>query len=354
MSETTEIALLPDPITPAIFQEAGRLDAILAEIKAKVDAFEVDATTASGRKDATSFAYKITRSKTALDEAGAKLVEEAKKTVAEVDAERRRVRGAMDAMRDTVRAPIERWEAQEAERVARLNERLAALAAPNVFGWAAADIKRVLIEAEGVRLDTSWQERFDDAKAAKEALVAFLTERLEEARAREEAAAELDRLRQAAAERLKADQEAEVARRAAEKAAEREKAEQERQNREEAARAAAVEAAREQAKREEAEKVAQAEARQRHAEQQAEEAKAAAARAAEEATQREKIRAAQAMEAVRAKEEAMLAQKRRQAALRKAIAAGLEAEVTGLSAGAADAVAAAIIAGKIPHVKVTL
>ena len=61
-------------------------------VKAEIDAFEPNLATASSRKEIASLAYKVTRTKTAIDNAGKKLNEDARAKINAVDAQRRKVR----------------------------------------------------------------------------------------------------------------------------------------------------------------------------------------------------------------------------------------------------------------------
>ena len=73
-------------------------------------------------------AYKVARSKTALDEQGKELVGAIKKQSGEIDAERKRVRDELDALKDEVRKPLTDWENAEKERVAAQEAALAEIA----------------------------------------------------------------------------------------------------------------------------------------------------------------------------------------------------------------------------------
>lgn len=344
MTETTEIALLGWPVTPALYQEEGGIDRALNEIAARVSAFVPDVTTAAGRAEVTSFAYKITRSKTALDDAGKALVEEAKRQVGVVDAARKRVRDTLDGYRDQVKAPLAAWEEAERQRVAALEQKLAALKMVDTHGLSAHEIGQHRDIVKRAVIDASWDEYYDLARAQQAETVNLLTERYEAAAKAEADAAELAELRRQAAEKLEAEQKAERARVAAEQKAERDKAAAE-------ALAAAEEKARLRAKEEEAEKVAQAEARARAAERQAKEAAAQAERAAAQAVEQEKQRAAMVAQRQAAEDERKLAQKRQRAKIKAAI---LEALMPVVMTGNPDEIAEAILTGKIPHVKVVL
>jgi hypothetical protein len=125
--QSTALAIPAGNDLAVMFRAADGLDPIIARIEAEVRSHVPDLTTAKGRKEIASLAHKVSRSKTALDDAGKALNEEARAQINAVDAERRKVRDRLDALRDEARAPLDKWEADEAARVDALKSRLARL-----------------------------------------------------------------------------------------------------------------------------------------------------------------------------------------------------------------------------------
>lgn len=99
----------------ALYTEGG-MEKILTEIEAKVKTFTPDVSTEESRKEITSFAYKITRSKTLLDDLGKELVAEKKKEVKKVDVVRKHARDFCDDLKAGVRKPLDEWEAEDKKR----------------------------------------------------------------------------------------------------------------------------------------------------------------------------------------------------------------------------------------------
>jgi len=97
-----------------VFSAPNGLDPFLAQIRAEIDAFVPDVSTKKGRDAIASMAYKVAKSKTALDGLGKELVAELKQIPALIDAERKRMRDILDAWRDEVRKPVDDWEAEQA------------------------------------------------------------------------------------------------------------------------------------------------------------------------------------------------------------------------------------------------
>lgn len=194
---TAETALtLPEASKlPGLFQR-GEIDTILERIEEEALAIAPDLGTAKGRKEVVSLAHKVARSKTALDAAGKSLTDEARKQIAVVDAERRKVRDRLDNLKGKVRKPLDEWEAAEEARKAAHRERMA-IFAKDRMDWSASssDLQSLIAEIEVVEVDETWEEfqaLAQDAKA--EALDKYRAD-LKAAQTREDQEKELARLR---------------------------------------------------------------------------------------------------------------------------------------------------------------
>jgi colicin import membrane protein len=124
--ETEEKGLIiPEKINALeIYSEPGRVDPILEEITRKAKDFVPDTTTAKGRAEIKSMAYKVTQSKTYLDDLGKQLVAGWKEQAKAVDSSRKKIRDTLDELKNEVRKPLTDWEAEQ-ERIkeeARLAE----------------------------------------------------------------------------------------------------------------------------------------------------------------------------------------------------------------------------------------
>lgn len=306
----TAIALVGPAQLGAAFTSGDMIELLLAQVEAKVRAHVPDLTTARGRDAIKSLAYAVSRSKTALDDAGKKLTEDARAQIAEVNAQRKVIADRLDALRDEARKPLTEWETAEENRKANLMRRLQHIEPvwPIDHMPTAEALAAHIANVEAIAIDNSWQEFEDQAQLRKDRALAKLRPLHAAAVVREEQAAELAQLRaEAEARRAEDAQRAaeEQARRDAEAQAERDRqaaeAEALRAKQVEADRQAAAEAARIEAERAAAERIAAAE---RVAEQARVDAEAAAKRAAEQAD--------------REKAEAVEAERRRAAAEREA------------------------------------
>lgn len=198
-------------------------DKLLAMVRAKIDAFKAELPsieTEAGRKRIKSFAYKIAQSKTALDEVGKEIVDEAKELPKRIDANRRHIKVTLDAWRDEVRQPVTDWEEAEEARVNRIKGVLAEIEAtiadPDWITRSSECLRDRLGEVERIEVtEASFNEYVGAGEELKSKAIAVLTERIAAAEKREAEAAELARLRAEAEERARKDRETEIARKAA-------------------------------------------------------------------------------------------------------------------------------------------
>lgn len=340
---STALALPDTPVLVAAFSAPEKMEAILTRIETEVRAVAPDLSTATSRKAIASLAFKVARSKTALDEVGKEITEDARKQIDAVNAKRRDIRERLDALKTEVRAPLDEWEAAEAARVADLEDHLRDftddLPGPDA---SSAEIAETIADIEAIPVDATWQEFEGRAAAAKTGTLNVLNDLLVKARAREAERAELERLRAEAAAREAAEQ-----RRLAD---ERRKAEAERIEREkaEAAERAAERARHDAEVRAEAERRAAAE---REAALKQELARMTARQ--ELAAQQERDRIAAEQAKADAERRAREADHARRAQVRTAIADAIT-QVLDENLDSPTAVAEAIMAGCIPHVKVEM
>ena len=272
------------------------------QIKAETDAFKPDLSTVSSRKEIAALAYKVTRTKTAIDAAGKKLNEDARAKINAVDAQRRKIREELDTLADTVRKPLTEWEAAEEARIENIKSTLAHIDAcgkgiiggePQAFGVLFRELEEKII------IDDSFGEFKEQAEAAKSDALAKLKIAFDAHQKAEADRIELEKLR---AEKEERDR------------LEAERVEKERLAREQAEREAIEKAEHEQALKREAEAAerakkeaeARAQAEKERQEQLAAEQKAREERAAQEAREQVEREAREAIErAEREKAEAI-------------------------------------------------
>ena len=284
MNATTELATVPPKETAlAVYSAPNGLEPWLQKIRDEVLAFVPDTSTRKGREAIASIAFKVAKSKVALDDAGKKLVAELKEVPKLIDAERKRMRETLESLQEQVRRPLNEWEAAEEARVAAHKAVIAHIENTDTAGMTAALIGAKVQDLDSLEINQELEEFEADAHRAKAAALVTLRKALADQEQYEADQAELAqrraddeaRAQQEHDEQIRRDAEAKALVEAEEAAmAERELAEQ----REKALKHQA----------EEAERIAaQAKADQQAAEQRAEQEKrdsaARAERAAEEA-----------------------------------------------------------------------
>lgn len=339
-----ELIVLDTSNPVAIFE--GGLGDVLDAIEREVKAHTPDITTDKGRKAIASLAYKVAQSKTALDELGKNLVADWKAKSAAVDAERRRLRERLDALKEEVRRPLTEWEQAEKRRVAEHEAQIAVIAkrAEDArTNWQTMDMADMKWALGSLSIFDAYD--WEEFHARGEAAIAHAADCLKEAidrRTKYDAEqAELARLRQEAAERAKKEHEERIAKEAAERA-----------KREAEAKAQREREALEAQKRKAEEDAKTAEAAKLKAEQDAVRAKEQAKKDAEAAAARERALVEREQEQARLKKAKADEAAAKRKAVREAIVNDIQ-EAVGCGYDYADAMLQAIIQGKIRYVRLT-
>jgi chromosome segregation ATPase len=220
MSDSNELIVIESENALAVFTAPSGLDPYIEQIRAEVRSFVPDVSTKKGRDAIASIAYKVAKSKTALDNAGKSLVDRLKEQPKLVDAERKRMREELDALKDEVRKPLTDWEEAEKARVDAHElaiDRLRNLD-DMVSELTAEQIAARIADAESAELGAKWEEFEGEAAIVKNDVLARLGAALEKRQKYEAEQAELERLRAEAAAREAKEREERIAREAAEAA----------------------------------------------------------------------------------------------------------------------------------------
>ena len=358
----TDIVSLVNATPVLVLTDKAKFSEFYDAMKAETDALDADVSTKKGRDAIASMAYKVARTKTAIDDAGKKLNEDARAKISAVDEARRAIRQQLDTLKDQVRAPLTAWEEAEKARQEMAGEEIAGiLAAQRVdVEDTSATIQARIDGLDALKLDADVHgEGIETAKQVRGTAIDLLTAALVRVQRAEEERAELDRLRAAEAERAereaaeKAERErAEAQRHAAERAA------QEAAEREQAAKERVARAEREAEERAKAQAEAAARAEREAADRAHADALAAERRraeAAERAAQEERDRIAREEAARRAEEHRVAAERAAREADRehrsKIMSAVKEAimQAGPVDEAAAKAIVLALVGGKVPH-----
>lgn len=223
MSESTDLVVIEKANALTVFKSADQIEEILQKVEREVMSFVPDVTTAKGRKEIASLAYRVSQTKSYLDGLGKDLVAELKEVPKLIDANRKTVRDRLDVLRDKARQPVTDWEAEQ-ERIKAEEE--ARIAAEKLAAQIESDHEIALLMDE--KID---RERAEAAAEAERQRIAHEEEIRRQAaeQARIEAEQAAQRERDAAAKReadlQAAKEKAEADARAAQERAEREKRE---------------------------------------------------------------------------------------------------------------------------------
>lgn len=371
-NELIPVKKLENPLQ--IFQ-TNEMDKLIEGIREQCADFKPDLSTDKSRKEIASMAYKVSRSKTALTELSNKLTEDWKaKTKAVVDV-RKNMEQKLDELRDEVRKPLSDWEDEEKTRIEGFKNRLSEIeeigtkASINWQESTSSDLEHFLSQVKEIEINESWGDYQDKAKEVKSIAIDKIDIAIQKLDLHLKEQAELEKLREEAAERQREKDEADriQAEKAEKEADEKEqKAEEERIEKE---RADAAEKARKEEREKADQEAAEAEeerlkkAKDKEAEDQrkideaqkatneALEREQAANKRADEAAEAERIRA------TNEENEKLAAAKRREDDLdhkRKINIAAIQAIMkVGIDEPKAKDVVRAIYMDEVPNIKIT-
>ena len=183
--------------------ETGPLGVLIAALAKRADAFRKTATieTRAGRDEIASFAYRLARAKTTLESAGKDVADKLKDLPKKVDANRRRVREAIEGMQTEVRAPLTAYEAREKARTEKHLAAIERLRATGVgefpLSTTSAEIQSILSAVQEMQIDEATCEEFEvDYRMEREQACARLASALLGRKRYEQDQAELARLRE--------------------------------------------------------------------------------------------------------------------------------------------------------------
>jgi len=203
---------------------AENMQLLLAEIENQARSIVLDVTTENGRKEIASWAFKIAKTKTALDNAGKSLTEDWQRQTKAVNLVRKQAWDFLENLQKEVRKPLDDFEAiQEArlkEKTDRLNEiEFIKNSTPSSQNPTESIIfYEKSLEKVNELLNFDWSEFSFKAEKLAEEVILILQLKIADAKQHEHEQLELTRLRKEKEERDKKDHEEKIAREAAEKA----------------------------------------------------------------------------------------------------------------------------------------
>jgi len=205
---------------------AGGVDRILAAIRDEVINYIPDVSTSEGRAEIASRAHKVARSKTAIDKAGKELADKLNAQLKPINAERKKSRDTLDALKEEVRKPLTDYEEAEKKRISNIEKAIAGMVPEKyiVERLNITELKEALKLLEKVNAEDGFAEFKERAIKAKADGIEQYKEYIKIAVDKAKQAEELARLKKAEAERKQKEHEAQLIKEATAKA-EREKQE---------------------------------------------------------------------------------------------------------------------------------
>lgn len=336
--DSTEL-VVTQALNPVVVYGEGGVDAILERVRQEALAAKTDdISTADNRAKIASLAYKVARSKTALDDMGKTLAATLRSQVTAIDTDRKRIRDNLDALKDEVRKPLTDWETAEKVRTDAHEAALALIQGASVGFLGEPTVAQIDERIAGLEQNfkRDWQEFTARAHYQKAQIHTQLDQMRVVAVKRDAERAEMARLQREEAERVQRERDAKIAAEAA-ASAKRE------------AEAKAKEAARIAAQKAQ-EAIDREKARVRKAKEDAEAAAAKAESDKKAAVEAERKRVAAQQAKADAEAEKRETNKRNRARIKKAVIA----QLIGLHLSDEDAntVFEAIAADEVPHVKI--
>lgn len=204
-----------------VYQKQNGLDPFLEKIRKEIDAFVPDVSTKKGRDAVASMAYKVSKSKTALDDVGKELVNDLKELPKKIDAERKRVREILDSWKEEVRKPLTDWEQEEANRIDKCKSGIEniRLMTADIDVINSITIKERISNLESIVTDATIFQEFEiEAVRTKESILNQLKQTLVKRDQYESEQAELAKLRSEAEAKAQKDREEKIVKEAEERA----------------------------------------------------------------------------------------------------------------------------------------
>jgi colicin import membrane protein len=203
-AEANFLAVIPEHKPELVLIDEQARATLMDHIDKEIAAFVPDLSTAKGRDEIKSLAFKIVKTRTAVTAAAQALTEDWRTRTEAVNKERRGIEEKLKTREVEVRQPLTEWEAAEAARVAAVEATIAALNADAVVALdaTAAVVAARIASVTAVEItEEVYRDAFDLATKAKTRTLELLALALERLEREERERAELEELRRADAER---------------------------------------------------------------------------------------------------------------------------------------------------------
>lgn len=179
-----------------------------------------DYETPKGNKEARSHVYKLRQTKGALEKTRKEAKAESLRIGRAVDSEAADIEKRIEAMIAVHQAKIDEIEKRETDRIAAITARVASIEnyGTELSIRSSIEVFDYITELEHIAIDDSFAEFAQSAAKAKDARLLYLRAQVVSIREKEDAIAEIERLRTAEKERAQAEHEAKIVAQALERA----------------------------------------------------------------------------------------------------------------------------------------
>ena len=201
MTESKDLVVLESLKSKELFKENG-LKRVLDEIAKKAKEHKPDVSTAKGRDEIASLAYKVSRSKTFIEKMAKDFVADLKAEIKPIDDARIAAVKTLDNLREEVRDPLTKWEIAEKTRADGIKKSLEVVRSYHLLPLTATseDIKVKIAKLSSPTMVT-WDEFLPDCTQAKKISLELLESQLTVKLQYEADQAELAKLREQQAEK---------------------------------------------------------------------------------------------------------------------------------------------------------
>lgn len=178
--ESENLVALVDDSPLVVLQDEGKRTALYAKIRALIADQKPDLSTQAGRDRVKSFAFKIVRTRTALDAAGKEATAHLRVEIDGVNELRRTAIASLELLEAEARKPLTEWEEAQAKAA---NDRKLILQqmsrAAGALHLAAPDLKDLQVDIEALTFDPElWGEQLDMVTARQAEVVQILDDRI--------------------------------------------------------------------------------------------------------------------------------------------------------------------------------
>ncbi len=211
---TTDIEKIQS-IGTTIFASKDKMLSIIADVRREISTEVFDMDDPKSREACKALAYKVTRSKTAIDGIGKDMVADVKKKIAAVDELRKLARDELSAIATKIRAPLTQWEAEQAareEEIKSINNLITFLSKPgdqNGNPYTCQQLREHIDALEKLEFKPEvWKDELNNVTAQRDFAINQARQHFEARQQYEKDQAELEDLRREKAEREQAEAEA--------------------------------------------------------------------------------------------------------------------------------------------------